>query len=542
MQVSEACASTKTIERVNGRFGAAISYIARTIVVGLLIGLPWLNEMCFPLGLIGYTLLIVDASRVSIRRACLTSFLSGTVALSLAFHWVTQSISDTTHVSFLLAFIVFVVLILWEAVAIGMLGAITRILASFGERWIWLIVPIWVTIQTHWPKVFNWATAHAYLGFPPVLQLAEFAGTPGVTACVLLASVALARLVIQPKNLVAVAEAVFAFTIIGGACSWGVFAIAKWQAKTDSAVKLRVAAVQVDPSFVESLERMRRYSDSVAGEVDVVLWPESTLGNYHESLDHFGEEGYTYDHAEMPNPAINPYPNIHSDLLAGGNTYNDGGRGTGPYKNTVFLINRENRVVGRYVKRSLMPIGEYVPGEKWLPRLRDWAALDTELIRGTCDEPLTLSNGTKAGILVCYEDMVPNNASSSVCGGAECLIALVNGSAFVDSDTLRQHLHLAQLRTIENRRAMIRCAATGVTCLIHPDGRIVEQLPLGEDGLLIVDVPLESGLTFYTRYGDWVSRFNAAISVGLCLVIGYLRVLRRFEGSLVRGQTSPVRL
>ena len=120
--------------------------------------------------------------------------------------------------------------------------------------------------------------------------------------------------------------------------------------------------------------------------------------------------------------------------------------------------------------------------------------------------------------------MVADNASASVREGAECLIALVNGSAFVDPDTLLQHLHLAQLRTIENRRAMIRCAATGVTCLIHPDGRIVEQLPIGNDGLLTVEVPLEQGLTFYTRYGDWFSHFATAISIGLCIYACYVRM------------------
>ena len=246
---------------------------------------------------------------------------------------------------------------------------------------------------------------------------------------------------------------------------------------------------------------MQELSDSVATQADLILWPESTLGSYHVALEHFRDPDHTIANSEMPNPAITPYPTIHCDLLAGGKTY-EGERDNGPYKNTAFLIDKRNQIVGRYVKRSLMPIGEYVPGEKWFPRLREWAALNTQLIRGGSDAPLMLSNGTSVGMLVCYEDMVAANASASVREGADCLVALANGSAFKDPDTLRQHLKLAQLRTIENRRALIRCAATGVTCLVQPNGMISESLPIGENGLLFTQVPLVQELTFYTRYGE----------------------------------------
>ncbi len=503
------------------------SFLATLIGVlacGILIGLPWLFAWCYPLGLLGYTVLIVRAARHSKLRAGVESFVIGAIALALAFHWAANSIFNTTHLSYTLSFLVYIGLVLWEAIAFMLLGLAASYVYSRGPRWLWLVVPVWVAIQAHWPKIFNWATAHAYLGFPPILQLAEWAGTSGVTACAVLASVALARVWLSGfTDRSAVIESTIAVLAVIAASLWGLQSLAHWQQRSQNSTTIRVAAIQVDPTFVESLGKMQGLSDHIRDRVDLLLWPESTLGHYNVTMDHFGDRDYTLVNSELPCPAIDPYPSIYCDLLAGGKTYDEGGRGKGPYKNTAFLLNKSNYIIGRYVKRTLMPIGEYVPGEKWFPILRDWAAVSTELIRGTNDEPLTLSSGEKIGVLVCYEDMVADNASSSVREGAQCLVALVNGSAFKDEDTLLQHLQLAQLRTIENRRAMIRCAATGVTCLIGPDGEIQEQLPLGVESSLVVDVPLETEQTFYTRHGEWFSRICSICSVACLLGIGIKR-------------------
>jgi len=501
-----------------------LSFLQPAIVIGagVLIGIPWLFTWCYAFGLIGYSALIVRAAVVRPRQAFLESFACGAIALGIAFHWAANSIFGTTNLSFTLSVFVFIGLILWEAIAFGMLGLAASFLASRGRAWLWLLVPIWVTIESHWPRIFSWATAHAYIGFPPVLQLAEFAGTAGVTACVVLASVALARIWLDRRNPRALIESTVTLLAIALVCGWGDYSYKHWGQRIAAADTIQVAAIQVDPTFVESLGQMQTLSDSVANQADLVLWPESTLGNYHISLDHFRDPEHTIAHSEMPNPAIAPYPTIYCDLLAGGKTYG-GERDLGPYKNTAFLVDKRSQIVGRYVKRSLMPIGEYVPGENWFPQLRDWAALNTELIRGVSDSPLRLSSGPKVGMLVCYEDMVAANASSSVREGAEFLVALANGSAFKDPDTLRQHLKLAQLRTIENRRALIRCAATGVTCLVQPDGTISESLPIGENGVLLASVPLIQEQTFYTRYGEWFSATATAITFVFLLTLARRR-------------------
>ncbi len=523
MSVIEATPATLAARPRTVSLPISIQRLPATVTVGVLIGMPWIYSACFPLGCLGYSWLFIRAASVTPSRAYWESFATGAIALSIAFHWAPHSIFGTTNLSFQLSVVVFAGLILWEAIAFAMIGWVTNRLHQWGSSWIWCVVPAWLTIETQWPRVFSWSTAHAYLGFPPLLQVAELAGTSGVTACALLGSVAITRVWLGRNAHRAWLETALVIGLLVAVCLWGQVTLNHWHERILNSASMAVAAVQVDPTPHESLAKMQSLSSTVAGQVDLLLWPESTLGNYDISLEHFRDQAYVINRCEAVLGIFDPYPAIHCDLLAGGKTYDDGGRDHGPYRNTAFLIDRDKSVSGRYVKRSLMPIGEYVPGERWLPVLRDWAAVSTELIRGASDAPLTLSSGRRVGMLVCYEDMVAKNAASSVREGAECLIALANGSAFKDPDTLEQHLKLAQLRAVENRRSLVRCAATGVSCLVLPDGTVAKRLPIGEDGILIVDVPLESRLTFYTRHGDWL----ATISVVMSFAVIVLALLHR---------------
>jgi len=58
-------------------------------------------------------------------------------------------------------------------------------------------------------------------------------------------------------------------------------------------------------------------------------------------------------------------------------------------------------------------------------------------------------------------------------------------------------------------------------CYIAPTGRIEKQLPTGIDGELVLEVPLVTQLTFYTRYGEWFAWLCVATST---LVFGALRL------------------
>ena len=65
-----------------------------------------------------------------------------------------------------------------------------------------------------------------------------------------------------------------------------------------------------------------------------------------------------------------------------------------------------------------------------------------------------------------------------------------------------QHFSMAVFRAVENRRALVRAANTGISGFIDPAGRIIGSTPLFENAVMTKSVPVLKEITFYTRFGD----------------------------------------
>ncbi|QEF99096.1 Apolipoprotein N-acyltransferase [Stieleria maiorica] len=467
------------------------------LVPALLMSVAWLMPDSGVLSTLGWAILVRMAIARTVRPAARLGLICGLIHLLFAFHWVPRTIYETTNLGIVGSFAGFLLFLVWESIPFAAFAGSASILWRIGRVWVFVVVPIWVAMETLWPRVFPWSIAHTYLDDPPVVQLAELGGTPLIAAwamagSVLLASWSTGMTAVRPASAIA-PPGQLPLAIVGvilvGCFIWG-------ERRADQVAQLqcgsslfRVAIVQVDPTKVGAVERLRELSDSIRDPVDLYVWPESSLGIYHSALADFRDEQRTTELSEAPNPALVPYANNRAHLLAGAKTYDEGGRDRGPYRNCAFLIDADNRIVARTSKRTLMPIGEYVPMEPLLPWIREWLAVDMDLVRGNDFAPLILPGGINIGVTVCYEDTDPSIAAANFRCGANVLVGLINASAFSSEITLEQHLRLARLRAVENRTWFLRCSSTGITCIIDPAGRVVQRLPCGVEGVLVANIP-----------------------------------------------------
>ena len=87
-----------------------------------------------------------------------------------------------------------------------------------------------------------------------------------------------------------------------------------------------------------------------------------------------------------------------------------------------------------------------------------------------------------------------------------------------------QHLAQARLRAVEQGLPLIRAANTGVSAIVDPYGRILEDLPLGEAGVLDGFLPLSIAPTAF-------SEMNQVIPpIAVCLMLTVLFVVRYGDG------------
>jgi apolipoprotein N-acyltransferase len=124
-------------------------------------------------------------------------------------------------------------------------------------------------------------------------------------------------------------------------------------------------------------------------------------------------------------------------------------------------------------------------------------------------------NGFPAGVFICYEAVFPNEVRQFALNGAQVLVNISNDGWFGQTAAPVQHLNMARMRAIENRRWLLRDTNTGITAAVDPFGRVVAKAPTGTDIALDVPYSLISGTTFYTRHGDWFAYTCAIICLAL---------------------------
>ena len=164
------------------------------------------------------------------------------------------------------------------------------------------------------------------------------------------------------------------------------------------------------------------------------------------------------------------------------------------------------------------------------PYPRIFCKLDDMLggVMGRCvgQDEITLLNvkdaegqSTKIGCAVCYESVYGEYYSDYIRKGARAMTIITNDAWWGNTPGYRQHLSYASLRAIETRRAIARCANTGISAIISPSGEILQPTPWWEQAVIKGQIPLRDDLTFFVSHGDITGRICTFVFVLLLLAL-----------------------
>ncbi len=277
-----------------------------------------------------------------------------------------------------------------------------------------------------------------------------------------------------------------------------------WRVDTTPATvgEARVAMIQGnvdqahkwDPAW--QAETLRRYTELSAREakagVDLVVWPETAVPFFFQ------------DPTPLALAVRDRVKDMGVGLLAGSPAYTRSlGSTNYVLHNRAFLVNAEGLTLGHYDKEHLVPFGEYVPLSGLLGFLPKLVQGIGEFAPGQDQPALSLGN-LALGVLICYETIFPELAQDRVEHGANLLVNISNDAWFGRSSAPIQHLHLSVLRAVEQNRWIARDTNTGITALIDPRGRVVDQTRLYETTALSGRVELITQTTPFHRWRAWV--------------------------------------
>lgn len=204
-----------------------------------------------------------------------------------------------------------------------------------------------------------------------------------------------------------------------------------------------------------------------------------------------------------------------------------GGPGYEEYYNSSMLINEYDRP--SFVHKSKLVLGvEKVPFSNWFPFLEQFSINNggTSGTLGIEDESQVLkSNGIKFAPVVCYESIYGEFITEQCRKGAELIFIITNDGWWGDTPGYKQHMAMARLRAVENRKSVARSANTGTSCFINQRGDVLEQSAWWKKASLKATLKRNTYKTFFTQWGDVLGRIAGFISVLLVL----LSFVKRFK-------------
>jgi apolipoprotein N-acyltransferase len=191
--------------------------------------------------------------------------------------------------------------------------------------------------------------------------------------------------------------------------------------------------------------------------------------------------------------------------------------GEAPY-NSASLLGVDGNEIFTYDKIHLVPFSEYVPWRNWFFFARDLTSLIGDFQHGSQYKVGQISGGPFS-VYICYEAIFPNEIRRFTLAGAQLFVNISDDGWFGGSGAPEQHLAMARVRAVENRRWLLRDTNDGITVSVDPYGRIVARLPEQTRGELDAPYAFRADLTAYARWGDWLPWLCVLIALVLLLLV-----------------------
>ncbi|MFA6921118.1 MAG: apolipoprotein N-acyltransferase [Gallionella sp.] len=189
------------------------------------------------------------------------------------------------------------------------------------------------------------------------------------------------------------------------------------------------------------------------------------------------------------------------------------------YYNSVIAIGQSENAFAteqpHYRKHHLVIFGEFIP----LRPVFGWFINEVlnipmgDLARGDVRQaPLSVA-GQNVAVNICYEDVFGEEIVASL-PAATLLVNVTNDGWYGNSYAAAQHNQMSRFRALETGRMMLRATNTGVTSIIDVNGKMLQQLPQHQQGVLQGMAQGYEGMTPYARWG------NAAVLLLIAMMLG----------------------
>lgn len=463
---------------------------------------PWASLFCF------VPLWVFWSRQDSLKVVLLSGLLTSFIYTLIGFNWVTYTLHEFAQVN-------------WFVAGIGMI-----LFALFGHLFVPVAGFFWFLGQKHFawpgwlsfglmalltaaaelslPMLFKWNFGYSWYGAGwPVFQWAEIVGFSGLSMLTIVANVPVLYAWKRRKErtgqiILGIVIVTFLSLNVGGV--W----LKNRLPEPDSAFNTLLVQANIGNIEKQAMEHGKGFQADILKKymavtdnglrqnhnVDFVMWSETAFpallgGQYNES-----------SYAKFLQEFLR---SRKVALITGAYGKDDK---SGLVTNSLFAVTAEGVITEpHYSKTILLALGEYIPGEKNFPWLRNLLPMVGNFEVGPGPTVLLKFNGLKMGPQICYESLFPDFSKALADIGAQFIVNVTNDSWYGTWQEPYQHLYMTLARGVEFRRPVVRVTNTGISTVALASGEVLALSPMNKEWAQEYHVPfnLKPVATFYQR-------------------------------------------
>jgi apolipoprotein N-acyltransferase len=407
----------------------------------------------------------------------------------------------------------------WYAwAALGGAEALIFAVLAVGQRML-LRLPFWPAavagwwvlyegIRDRWLYAFPWGRLGMSQSVAPDVRWVAVGGVPLLSFLIALAGAMLARALVAqlasgptPSARERLGPVLAAVVTAGLVLAGGLLPVDP----TGGAPTAQVAAIQGNVPRARNLPQQLSSSQVTQNHVEatltlaaqvragrladpnLVIWPENST-----------------DNDPFQNPSV--YAELSAAVAAVGRPILVGEVLNDPRRNVGQLWVPGRGPTTAYVKRQLVPFGEYIPFRGVISSFSNLPSLQPIDFTPGHRAVVFAVGGIRLGDVICYEVGFDQLVRSEVTAGANLLAVQSNDADFEIDGQLgetEQQTAMARIRAVETDRAVVYASTTGESTIIAPDGGLIAHSGVWQRAILDARVPLVSYRTLADRIGAW---------------------------------------
>lgn len=393
---------------------------------------------------------------------------------------------------------------------------------------------------------YTWINiGHCQYNFLPFIQIASITGVSGISFIIVMVNELIRELVSYKKNsffksktlkknqIAIFASLVFIILILNS-----IFGIIRLNTGIPETTGTKFAVIQ--PNIDQSIKWDRHYTrqiidkyirmtrEAAQNKPDIILWPETAVPTI------------LLKDTSLTGEFSNLAREVNSYLMIG--TVDQDPNNL--IYNTAVMFTPRGTIDGQYSKIHLVPFGEYLPGRKYMEHIPYLKNIVKPISRFSPGKDFRLFKTPKLNfsVVICFESIFPDISKKCMNIGAEAIVLLTNDAWFERTSSPYQHHIISVFRAIENRTFFVSCANTGVSGVIDPCGRILQETPIYEDRIFYAHIYPNKISTFYSYMGDIFSILCFILSGGIIIHIKGRKEkeLPTFESIFIENIVKPL--